>query len=61
MKADDKRTGRVWWRKTARARARLAHLTLPSGRKGRCGTTMFVHKGDGFTARYTIRFRPEGA
>jgi hypothetical protein len=30
-------------------------------RRGRCGTTMFVHKGGGFTARYTIRFRPEGA
>lgn len=29
--------------------------------KGRCGTTMFVHKGDGFTARRTIRFRTAGA
>jgi len=22
---------------------------------------MFVYKGNGFTARYTIRFRPKGA
>src|ERR687891_770115 len=27
-------------------------------RRGGCGTTMFVYKDDGCTARYTIRFRP---
>ncbi len=61
MKAVDRRTGKVWWRKTARAReSGWREWTLPSGRKGRCGTTKFVYKGDGFTARYTIRFRSEG-
>ena len=30
-------------------------------RRGDCGTTMFVYKDGGCTARYTIRFRREGA
>lgn len=62
MKAIDRRTGNVWWRKTAKARTRggWREWVLPSGRNGRCGTTTFVYTlANGVKDRYVIRFRAE--
>jgi hypothetical protein len=42
-----------------RCRPRLPIDSFPAW--GGCGTTMFVHKGVGCVARYTIRFLPDGA
>ena len=64
MRAIDRRTGRVWWRKTAKARTRggWREWHLPSGMDGRCGPTKFVYElSNGVKAKYRIRFRPEGA
>ncbi|MDA0136294.1 hypothetical protein [Solirubrobacter deserti] len=61
MRAIDDRTGKVWWRKTAKAPFddwRYWHL--PSGMDGECRPTTVVYKGPGFTTRYKIRFRSEG-
>jgi hypothetical protein len=62
MKAIDRRTGKVWWRKKARAKTRRWHYwTLPSGMNGRCRRTTFVYTlADGVKSRYHIRFRSEG-
>jgi hypothetical protein len=60
MKAIDRRTGRVWWRKTATARIRGGWRTwvLPSGMRGRCRTTKFVYTlPGGVKDKYVIRFR----
>ena len=38
-----------------------SYFANASRSKGGCGTTMFVYKDDACTARYTTRFRPEGA
>ena len=38
-----------------------SYFANASRSKGGCGTTMFVYKDDGCTARYKTRFRPEGA
>jgi hypothetical protein len=62
MRAVDKRTGRTWWRKTATARTSgWRNWTLPAGRGGHCGATTIIYRGGGFTARFTVRFRGEGA
>jgi hypothetical protein len=62
MKAIDRRTGRVWWRRTAKATtARWRQWVLPSGMNGRCRRTTFVYRlPDGVKARFDIRFRSEG-
>jgi hypothetical protein len=66
MTAIDRRTGRVWWRKTAMASTRRWHYwTLPSGRQGQCGPTTIVYRGyraDGSTwvSRDNVQFRGEG-
>ena len=61
IKAIDRRSGRVWWRKKARARTSgWRNWYLPSGYRGRCGRTTVVYRGPGFTARYTVRFKSEG-
>ena len=60
-KAIETRTGRVWWRKKARARTSHWRMwTLPSGMNGRCHRTTFVYRGHGLKAVYHIRFRSEG-
>jgi hypothetical protein len=61
MKAIDRRTGRVWWRKTARApKSHWREWYLPSGMAGQCRSTTFVYRGNGWKATYRIRFRSEG-
>jgi hypothetical protein len=61
MKAIDRRTGKVWWRKKAHARtSHWRYWYLPSGQDGRCRRTTFVYRGPGFTATFHIRFRSEG-
>jgi hypothetical protein len=61
MKAIDRRSGRVWWRRTAVASKRKwKYWTLPSGMDGQCEATTIVYKGDGWNARFTVRFRSEG-
>jgi hypothetical protein len=61
MRAIDKRTGKTWWHKTAKARTSgWRNWSLPSGRHGQCGPTVIVYRGPGFHARYTVRFRSEG-
>ena len=62
MRVIDRSSGRVWWRKTATAPTRAwRNWHLPSGRRGRCGPTTVVYTGPGFTSRYRVRFRDEGA
>jgi hypothetical protein len=62
MKAVDRRSGRVWWRETARATSRRWRTwQLPSGMDGRCERTTVVYKLADATVRYRIRFRSEGA
>lgn len=62
MQAIDRRTGRVWWRKTARAPSRHWRMwTLPSGMNGRCAPTTFIYRGHGFKATFRVRFRSEGS
>src|SRR4051812_23364355 len=47
--ARDRRTGRVWWRRTATARtSRWRDWYLPSGMGGQCRTTIITYK----TARF---------
>jgi hypothetical protein len=61
IKAIDRRTGRVWWRKTARATSRRwRNWYLPSGRNGQCGSTTIVYDGPGWTMRFRTSFRSEG-
>jgi hypothetical protein len=61
MTAIDRRTSRVWWRKTARApTSGWRKWYLPSGMSGRCTPTTFVYRGSGWRAVYRIRFRSEG-
>jgi hypothetical protein len=60
MKAIDRETGRVWWRKKARAlKSHWREWYLPSGMDGQCGRTTFVYRGPGWKATYRIRFRSE--
>jgi hypothetical protein len=60
MEAIDRRTGHVWWRKTARATTRRWRTwTLPSGMGGRCRATTVVYRGHGFKATFHVRFRSE--
>jgi hypothetical protein len=61
MRAVDRATGRVWWRKTATARTSgWRNWTLPSGMGGRCRPTTIVYEGPGFTSRFRVRFTSEG-
>lgn len=61
MTATDRKTGRVWWRKKARApKSNWREWHLPSGMDGQCGRTTFVYRGAGWKAVYRIRFRSEG-
>jgi hypothetical protein len=61
MKAIDRRTGRVWWRKKARApKSHWHEWYLPSGMDGQCRRTTFVYRGHGWKAIFHIRFRSEG-
>jgi len=61
IQAIDRRSGRVWWRKKARARTGgWRNWYLRSGWRGRCRRTTIVYRGPGFTARYTVTFRSEG-
>lgn len=61
MRAIDRRSGKVWWRKTATARTRggWRMWKLPSGMKGRCRTTTFIYELNGAELKYRIRFRRE--
>jgi hypothetical protein len=61
MKAVDRHTGKVWWRKKARAlKSHWRTWYLPSGMNGQCSATTFVYQGRGWTATYRIRFKSEG-
>jgi hypothetical protein len=64
MRAIDRASGKVWWRKTAKARTRGGWRTwvLPSGMDGRCRRTTFVYElSGGVKDRYRIRFTRESA
>jgi hypothetical protein len=63
MRAIDRASGKVWWRKTATARTRggWREWYLPSGMDGQCKRTTFVYElSDGVKAKYRIRFKSEG-
>jgi hypothetical protein len=62
MKAIDRDSGQVWWRRRARATTRRwRYWTLPSGMQGRCRRTTFVYTlPGGVKSRFHIRFRSEG-
>jgi hypothetical protein len=61
MKAIDRPTGTVWWRKKARAsKTHWRHWYLPSGMDGQCQPTTFVYQGHRWKATYRVRFRSEG-
>jgi hypothetical protein len=62
MRAVDLRSGKVWWRRTVKARTRggWRFWTLPSGMDGRCRPTKVVYElAGGVKVRYRIRFRAE--
>jgi hypothetical protein len=58
ISATDKATGIVWWRKTVVATTRWRYWSLPSGYRGRCGTTIIKYLPGRF-GRFVVRFRPE--
>ena len=61
MKAIDRRSGKVWWHKKARAsKTHWRRWTLPSGMDGRCRKTTFVYRAHGLNATFHIRFKSEG-
>jgi hypothetical protein len=61
MKAIDRRSGRVWWRKKARARTTgWRNWYLTSGWRGWCRRTTIVYSGPGFIVRYNVSFKSEG-
>jgi hypothetical protein len=61
MQAIDRKSGRVWWRKKAKARtSRWRYWSLPSGEDGQCRPTTVVYRGPGFTSRFKVTFRSEG-
>ena len=48
MKAIDRRSGKVWWRKKAKAlKSHWRAWYLPSGMDGQCGRTTFIYRGHG--------------
>jgi hypothetical protein len=62
MKAVDRRSGKVWWHKKAKASERhWRYWALPSGMNGRCRKTTIVYRGHGFKATFHVRFRNENA
>jgi hypothetical protein len=62
MKAIDRRSGKVWWHKKAKASTRhWRYWALPSGMKGRCRRTTIVYRGHGFKATFHVRFTSENA
>ena len=61
IKAVDRKSGKTWWRKKAKARtSHWRYWYLPSGKDGRCKPTTIVYTGPGFTARFKITFKSEG-
>jgi hypothetical protein len=61
IKAIDRKTGKTWWHRTAKAPfSHWRYWYLPSGKGGQCKPTTLVYKGPGFTARYKITFKTEG-
>jgi hypothetical protein len=61
MKAIDRRSGKVWWHKKAKASKRhWRYWALPSGMNGRCRKTTIVYRGHGFTSTFHVRFTSEG-
>ena len=60
MKAIDRRSGKVWWRKTATAPFKgWRYWTLPSGMDGECRPTTIVYRLHGRDTRFNVSFRPE--
>jgi hypothetical protein len=59
--ARDRRTGIVWWSRAVTATSRWRFWSLPSGRRGQCGTTVitYVRAADP-PDRFVVRFRNEG-
>jgi hypothetical protein len=61
IQAIDRKSGRVWWHRKARARtSRWRFWALPSGEDGQCRPTTIVYRGPGFTSRFKVTFRSEG-
>jgi hypothetical protein len=61
MKAIDTRSGKVWWRKKAKASKRhWRYWTLPSGMDGQCRRTTVVYRGAHLQATFHVRFKSEG-
>jgi hypothetical protein len=64
MRAIDTATGKTWWKKTATATHKWRYWYLPSGRRGRCGTTTVTLTyrafGRKIVDRATVHFRSEG-
>jgi hypothetical protein len=62
IKAIDRRSGKVWWRKTATAPfKRWRYWTLPSGMDGQCKPTTIVYRLHGRDTRFNVTFRPEAS
>jgi hypothetical protein len=61
MKAIDRRSGKVWWHKKAKAsKKHWRYWSLPSGMNGLCHRTTIVYRGHGFKATFHVRFKSEG-
>jgi hypothetical protein len=60
MKAIDRRSGKVWWRKTATAPFKgWRYWGLPSGMDGQCKPTTIVYHLHGRDSKFNVTFRPE--
>ena len=62
IKAIDRRTGKVWWRKTATAPFKgWRYWHLPSGMDGQCGPTTIVYRLHGRDTKFNVSFKPESS
>ena len=60
IKAIDRRSGKVWWRKTATAPFKgWKYWSLPSGMDGQCGPTTIVYHLHGRDSKFHVSFKPE--
>ncbi len=60
IRAIERHSGKVWWRKTATAPFKgWRYWYLPSGMDGQCQPTTIVYRLHGRDSKFNVSFRPE--